>query len=138
MMTHIACVEHYKRGLLAYTIERVERLKHLLWYKHQVPADVINNLAPVELDFLRQYQQNLKRFADACDLRTDLTIDAAPPKCKCVQVRQPSVHMTSQTNRILPNVVIEGYTDGVFITCRALALTAGVLDAEYRCGVSRA
>ena len=87
MVTHMTCIEHYKRGLLCYTMERIDRLKHLHWYKHQVPAEVRGNLAPFELDFLQQYAQNLKKYAQACDLGMDLTMDAAPPKSKSVQVR---------------------------------------------------
>lgn len=89
MVAYMTCIEHYKRGLLGYTMERVERLKHLHWYKHQVPTDVRGNLAPYELDFLQQYEQNLKHYARACHLGMDLTMDAAPPKSKSVQVNSP-------------------------------------------------
>lgn len=87
MVTHMTCIDHYKRGLLCYVNERIDRLKHLHWYKHQVPAEVRGNLAPFELDFLKQYGQILKRYAQACDLGVDLTMDAAPPKSRSVQVQ---------------------------------------------------
>jgi hypothetical protein len=86
MVIHTTCIEHYKRGLLAYTMERLHRLKHLHWHKHQLPAELSANLAPMEVDFLMQYEQNLKKYADACGLSTDLSMDAAPPKSRCVQV----------------------------------------------------
>lgn len=86
MVTHMACIEHYKRGLLGYTMERVARLKHLHWYKHQVPMEVRGNLTPYEIEFVDQYELNLKRYAQACGLGRDLTMDAAPPKSKSVQV----------------------------------------------------
>jgi len=88
MVTHMACIEHYKRALLAYTTERVDRLKHLYWHRHALPPEVRENLSPYEVDFLKVYEQNLKRYAQALDLGTDLTMDAAPPKSKSVQVRR--------------------------------------------------
>lgn len=90
MVTHMSCIEHYKRALLAYTSERVDRLKHLYWQRHAVPPEVRENLSPYEVDFIKQYEANLKRYAQALDLGTDLTMDAAPPKSKSVQARSSS------------------------------------------------
>lgn len=56
--------------------------------------DMSSSLAPLEVDFLRQYEQNLKAFSDSCGLATDLSMDTAPPKSKCVQVRFTTVCMT--------------------------------------------
>lgn len=87
MVIHNTCIQHYKRGLLACTMERLDRLKHLHWHKNQLSTDISSNLAPLEVEFLRQYEKNLKTFADTCGLATDLSMDTAPPKSKCVQVR---------------------------------------------------
>jgi hypothetical protein len=86
MVTHMACIEHYKRSLLAYTMERLERLKCLYWNKRRIPSEVRKNLSPYEVDFFSIYEQNLKNFARSLDLDVDLTMDAAPPKSKRVQV----------------------------------------------------
>lgn len=88
-MIHSTCIQHYKRGLLACTMERVERLKHIHWNRNDYSTDIAGNLAPLEVEFLLQYEQILKKFADACGLATDLSMDATPPKSKCVQVRLP-------------------------------------------------
>jgi hypothetical protein len=66
--------------------ERINRLKHLHWHTHQLSAELSSNLAPIEVEFLSQYDKNLKKFAEACHLSTDLSMDAAPPKSRCVQV----------------------------------------------------
>jgi hypothetical protein len=84
MVAHMTCIEHYKRSLLAYTMERLERLKHLYWSKRRVPAEVRENLSPYEIDFFKVYEQNVKHFGQSLDM--DLTMDVAPPKSKRVQV----------------------------------------------------
>jgi hypothetical protein len=83
----MTCIEHYKRSLLAYTMARVDRIKYLHWHKHQLPDEVRDNLSPYELDLVRQYDQNLKQYAQTCGLGMDLTMDEAPPKSTAVQVR---------------------------------------------------
>lgn len=86
MMTHMTCIEHYKRSLLAYTMARVDRIKYLHWHKHQLPDDVRGNLSRYEVELVRQYDQNLKQYAQNCGLGMDLTMDEAPPKSTAVQV----------------------------------------------------
>lgn len=103
MMTHMTCIERYKRCLLAYSMARLERIKHILWCKHQLPHQVRDNLSPYEIDFARQYQQNLKQYAKSCSMGMDLTMDEAPPKSTCVQVRVVRDHgdMMSKTGKIM-------------------------------------
>eukprot|EP01025_Chloroclados_australasicus_P021150 TRINITY_DN2219_c1_g1_i2.p2 TRINITY_DN2219_c1_g1~~TRINITY_DN2219_c1_g1_i2.p2 ORF type:complete len:218 (+),score=16.57 TRINITY_DN2219_c1_g1_i2:132-785(+) len=103
MITHMSCIEHYKRGLLAYVMERVDRLKHLHWHKHRLPKEVVANLAPFEIDFVQKYELNLKKYAQAASLGLDLTMDAAPPKDRCVQVRVIQDHgdMMSKEGKVV-------------------------------------
>lgn len=55
----------------------------------------------MEVEFLSQYDKNLKKYTEACQLPTDLSMDAAPPKSRCVQVMFNTLLPSHRTGIVL-------------------------------------
>ncbi|KAG1665769.1 hypothetical protein FOA52_002864 [Chlamydomonas sp. UWO 241] len=94
-----ACVIHLHSGirnkklLLAYLMQRMERLKTVRWGQRALPEDVATNCSPHELEFYKKYDSLLSWYMGkdekdgVAGVGLDLTLDVRPPKTNNVLVK---------------------------------------------------
>lgn len=79
-----------KRCLIAYHMERVDRLKELRWgFGNNLPTEIIDNLSKEELKLFTDYNENLFQYMRSLNdgEGLDLTTFMNPPKRLVVEVK---------------------------------------------------
>ncbi len=77
-----------KRCVLAYVVERLNRLRRLRWETGPIIPDALRmNLSTREMEFFGAYSRLLADFQQSFGTGLDLTADMDPPKGERVQVR---------------------------------------------------
>jgi len=86
MVVQYAAINRNKRCMLAYIMERVNRLQALRWDVGAVlPAELKENLSQHETTFFGNYNRNLGTYME--NLGLDLSAHLQPPKELFIQVR---------------------------------------------------
>ncbi|GAX75503.1 hypothetical protein CEUSTIGMA_g2946.t1 [Chlamydomonas eustigma] len=88
VVVHIQCAIRNKKLLLAYMLQRVERLKNIRWSQKALPTSTAINCSPQELEFYKGYDRLLSRYMSKDNgIGLDLTLDIRPPKANNVLVK---------------------------------------------------
>jgi GINS complex subunit 1 len=88
VVVHVQSAIRNKKMLLAYTMQRMERLKSIRWTQRTLPSTVSTNCSPTEVDFFRAYDRLLNSYmSSARGVGLDLTLDTKPPKANNVLVK---------------------------------------------------
>ncbi|CAB3370313.1 DNA replication complex GINS protein PSF1-like [Cloeon dipterum] len=82
-----AALERNKRCLLAYLVNRLQRIRDLRWdFGSVLPGDVAGSLCEQEVQWLQNYNRHLATYMRGLD-GLDLTQEHCPPKSLCLEVR---------------------------------------------------
>lgn len=79
-----------KRCIIAYHLERLNRLKKLRWeYGNNLPKEIVQNLSKEELEWFTKYNDNLFNYMSCLNegKGLDLTLYVTPPKKLYIQVK---------------------------------------------------
>eukprot|EP00798_Chlamydomonas_sp_ICE-L_P024514 gene24514-10117_t len=88
LVVHLESIGRNKRLLLAYMLQRMERLKSARWEQRAVPQHMVDMISPQEQDFYRNYDRILTKYMSKADgIGQDLTLDTKPPKDISIQVK---------------------------------------------------
>jgi GINS complex subunit 1 len=85
-LVHHACIERNKRCLLAYHVQRMEKIKTILWDLGSLPRDMQGRFSPTESKFSENYSGLLVSYKGIYDA-VDLSAVLVPPKELFVCVR---------------------------------------------------
>ncbi|XP_057458793.1 uncharacterized protein LOC130749451 [Lotus japonicus] len=85
LIHHLSLVRN-KRCLMAYTYNRAENLRSLVWkVGHGLPQEIEEKICHSEKEYFKKHSSALKSYMS--QLLVDLTVDMVPPKDPCIQVR---------------------------------------------------